>query len=378
MFWRKPKDAEAGEPEAGSGQGAARSRPTTSDLDAAYEGAAAILRALGRHAFDLGDRSADQIAAELEAWATHVLVQAPAPGSTREGGRPGRDWRALSRFVEAQRRAENAYIAGTTACMRETMVALLRSLRASSLVQGRADGRIRGELDKLQRVTEAGSVEELRRCASEVVTAIHGALEEQRRAGSTETSVLRERLASLEEKLAEAQRDTMTDALTQLGNRRRFDDFLDRAALVAAVSGQPLTVVIFDIDHFKRINDEYGHPTGDAVLKVVADVLVRSFPRRSDVVVRYGGEEFAVVLTDTRAADARRLSLRFLDALRNTSFHPTRDATLEITASGGVAELGPLETTEDVVRRADAALYAAKKAGRDRVVDSSSDAARAA
>jgi diguanylate cyclase (GGDEF)-like protein len=127
-----------------------------------------------------------------------------------------------------------------------------------------------------------------------------------------------------------------------------------------------MALLIFDVDHFKMINDTYGHPAGDAVLRSVSDALARSFPRRSDIVARYGGEEFAVVLSETGLADAQRLANRGLDAIRESkATHAGR--TLSVTASGGVAVLLPGEDVADLIVRADHALYEAKRSGRDRI-----------
>lgn len=326
-----------------------------------------MLRALARHAFAIGDESAEAVAQRFEQWSKHVLLLAPPPGeagATSES--PRRDWRALARFVDQHRRAERLHVETTAASMRDTVLTILQSFRVVTTGQTSTDAQIRDQLDRLESAASASSLEELRTSAHAVAGAIAGALREQELRVEAQARELRGRLATLQRELDEAQRAGETDPLTQLANRRVFDGFVERAALFASVTGGPLSVVLFDVDHFKSVNDRHGHAGGDAVLRAVADTLVRAFPRRSDIVVRYGGEEFAVALLETGARDAQRLAQRFLDALRvTTTQHGGR--SINVTASAGVAELVAGESVADLVQRADEALYEAKGAGRDRV-----------
>jgi diguanylate cyclase (GGDEF)-like protein len=151
------------------------------------------------------------------------------------------------------------------------------------------------------------------------------------------------------------------DGLTQVSNRRHFDDTLVLEWRRAARNGMPLSLLILDIDHFKLFNDEHGHQTGDDVLRRVAQVLRDSIHRAADVVARYGGEEFVVLLPETDAAHARDVA----EALRNSI-----ELLGTITASVGVATEIPSRdgTAESLVKRADEALYEAKRLGRNRVV----------
>jgi diguanylate cyclase (GGDEF)-like protein len=288
-----------------------------------------------------------------------------------------RDWQALARFVEAHREAEHVHVSATTSSMRETIVTMLQCFRATSAGQGRTDAQIRKQLDALHEAVERGSAEQLRGRARAVAAVITDALESQRQRTVAQTTELRERLALLQHQLDDAQRAGVTDPLTQLGNRRQFDAFIERTALLSSVTGQPMSLLLFDIDHFKSVNDTHGHPAGDAVLRTVANALARSFPRRSDIVARYGGEEFAVVLTETGSGDAYRLAVRTLSAIRESeASHGGK--TLGVTASCGVAELANAESVAELIVRADRALYDAKRSGRDRVTEASLPVAQVA
>ncbi|HZT66813.1 MAG TPA: GGDEF domain-containing protein [Acidimicrobiales bacterium] len=151
-----------------------------------------------------------------------------------------------------------------------------------------------------------------------------------------------------------------TDGLTGLANRRSFDAGFDREVARAARTGAALSLVMVDIDHFKRLNDGYGHAFGDEVLRRVAEAI-RSAVRPYDLVARYGGEEIAVVLAGCGPRRAARTAERIRAAVA------ALDLVTPLTVSAGVASLLPLEAPDDMLRRADAALYRSKGAGRDRV-----------
>ncbi len=152
-----------------------------------------------------------------------------------------------------------------------------------------------------------------------------------------------------------------TDALTGLGNRRAFDEALAR--LHAELSpGKPFSLLLLDLDHFKSYNDSFGHPAGDEALRR-AGMLLRLALRPGDVPCRYGGEEFVVLLPGAAAHNALRVAERIVGEVRGGSW-PHRNVTVSI----GVAEAAAGESAEAFLARADAALYAAKQAGRDRAV----------
>jgi diguanylate cyclase (GGDEF)-like protein len=155
------------------------------------------------------------------------------------------------------------------------------------------------------------------------------------------------------------------DGLTGLFNRRHFFELAERSMNLSRRYDRPLAAAMTDIDHFKGVNDTHGHAVGDEVIREVAHRL-RAVLRAPDMICRYGGEEFAVLLPETGAADVPAVAARLHRAVTE---HPVDTAAgpLRITVSVGVAGLLPEESLETLLKKADEALYAAKRAGRDRI-----------
>ena len=159
-----------------------------------------------------------------------------------------------------------------------------------------------------------------------------------------------------------------TDALTGLANRRRFEEAFARGGADARPGSGPLSLLVIDVDHFKRINDRHGHGAGDAALKALAGALAASVHRPCDLVARIGGEEFALLLPDTDAAGAVRIAGTVHAAVARLTVEAAAIAAGGLTVSIGLASarLGDAEALAALYRRADTALYAAKEAGRNR------------
>jgi diguanylate cyclase (GGDEF)-like protein len=164
--------------------------------------------------------------------------------------------------------------------------------------------------------------------------------------------------------------DALTDTLTQLPNRRNGLDFLASEWVFAQSSGAPLACLMLDIDHFKRINDDYGHAAGDAVLRQLADVL-KNASRAEDMVFRYGGEEFSAILTNAPLKIALQIGERIRALVEKTDF-VWEQQRIPVTLSVGVAvTTGTERDSQALIQAADTALYEAKERGRNRVVASS-------
>jgi diguanylate cyclase len=182
-------------------------------------------------------------------------------------------------------------------------------------------------------------------------------------------------VAELRVRLEASQRDTIRDHLTGIPNRRAFDIELKSSIEATRETAEPLSLVIFDVDHFKLFNDTWGHQTGDQVLRLVASCIADN-ARHSDTTTRFGGEEFAVIMPSTALVDAAAWANQICNVVRSKRLikKSTGGKLGMLTISAGVVKHKPGETENQLVRRADTCLYAAKHAGRDRVVSESDSA----
>jgi diguanylate cyclase len=181
---------------------------------------------------------------------------------------------------------------------------------------------------------------------------------------------MRERLERLEresrelqERLRDEQRLSLIDPLTQIPNRMAYDQRLEEEYARWTRTQQPLCIAAWDIDHFKRINDAYGHRAGDKVLRIVAETLTERL-RKSDFLGRYGGEEFVMILPETDGPGSLHVANKMRDAVADLGFH-FRGQPVSVTISCGLTVLTPGDSADEAFERADKALYRAKEAGRN-------------
>lgn len=330
------------------------------------------LRASVRYALRLPNDSTDEDGQRVEAWAEHLLSNAPAPDSLTSSGEleiasreaRSRDFRGVLSFLVARRRLEHEYATRTLAELRDTIGAFIHRLKHSFTEDSSDDERFESELERLRSAAEHPSVDELRRVAHDVANSIEDLMQARRARHIQRANELGRRVAALGRELEVARTEASIDPMTGLQNRRSFDAFTARI-VERALSEDSAILLMIDIDHFKRINDTYGHPVGDEVIRRFAKCLVTTFLRRSDFVARYGGEEFAVVLTQTPLADALTLAERLQKSLAAMPIRELDEET--ITISIGVSAIHPADSPDTWVSRADRALYEAKRRGRDRI-----------
>jgi len=196
----------------------------------------------------------------------------------------------------------------------------------------------------------------------EDITARKRAEEELRRAKEALEVANRE----LGEALASEQLAARTDYLTGVCNRRHFFDLAAHAFDVSRRYRHPLSIILFDVDHFKQINDSWGHQIGDEILKRVARIAGDCL-RDADVIARYGGEEFIVLLPESSATQAMIVAERIREGLAARGID-TGKGTVQVTVSAGIADALSEDALDSLIRRADQALYQAKEAGRNRTM----------
>ena len=231
----------------------------------------------------------------------------------------------------------------------------------AATVQAQIEALRAGEREVLARTAELETVNRALAAANDSAEALNASLEAKVQVRTAELEAANRQLREL----------TVTDALTGLANRRHFDAVLFDEWARALRSGQPLAVLMIDVDYFKAYNDHYGHLAGDECLRAVSRILRGAARRAGDLVARYGGEEFVVVAVDTDLAAALNLAEALRSAVAATAMPHELSALANgvVTVSIGVAVCVPSmdETSGGLVQLADAALYQAKSGGRNRV-----------
>ncbi len=218
--------------------------------------------------------------------------------------------------------------------------------------------------DKMLRALDSDDLLQMKLVVKDWIV-LHNQIQQDRKKEFDESQAnFHRQLARLQNELYQMQSEMKLDGLTQVYNRKAFDTEVAKSLSIAQLSGRPSALLLFDIDHFKNVNDTYGHPIGDKVLQAFAKLLVQNFPMRSDFVARYGGEEFVVLMSDCDLSEAAKKAEKFVTVLRRNvmSFG---NVSLRITASIGIAGSKPFEKVEDWIKRSDELLYQAKRDGRD-------------
>ncbi|MGX7706988.1 GGDEF domain-containing protein [Methylobacterium sp. Gmos1] len=180
----------------------------------------------------------------------------------------------------------------------------------------------------------------------------------------------RNEIETLRETLEAVRVESLTDPLTGIGNRKHFEEMLHKAVDHAAVQGQPLCLIVLDIDHFKRFNDLYGHLTGDQVLRLVAMTMRESVEPRTTI-ARFGGEEFGIILPGSDRDEAREVAEKVRTSVmgRELVKRSTGESLGRITISVGLAAYRRGDTAVSLLERADHCMFTAKRAGRNQVID---------
>jgi len=212
------------------------------------------------------------------------------------------------------------------------------------------------------------SLEQIRSAVSRVANETRVMAEQNQRLHA-QLSHSTQELTEMRFNLDEVRKASLTDPLTNVGNRKYFDAELLRVIDEAEEMGTPLSLIIGDIDHFKKFNDTYGHLIGDEVLKLVARTFIENLKGR-DIIARYGGEEFVIVLPQTAVQDAERVGnqLRTILSTKQIRRRRTNETLGVVTISLGATQYISKEDTDTFIERADTALYEAKQTGRNKIV----------
>jgi len=311
------------------------------------------LRAMGEDAFEM-----DQ---DLRAKYLALAELAETGDTTALGRIPGR--------VTDNRKAERSWVTRNIRELAETIVGLVTRLGRNVTLDREADQQMEGQLERLRGAVKHESLPELRREVLGAVETLSVVMKQRDERQRSEMAAVSRELENLKAELSHARKELAVDPLTRLYNRAAFDEHVKTCLALATLAGRDSCLLMLDIDNFKLVNDEYGHQAGDAVLRTVSGELAKCFPRKSDFVSRYGGEEFVVVLSEDGEEIGRMLAERFLERIRE-SVSVWEDQEIGVTVSIGVAQLQPGQSVQEWIAQADERLYRAKAAGRDRMVAS--------
>jgi len=247
-----------------------------------------------------------------------------------------------------------------------TLSAVLEKIEAAGRDAGdygRTLSRASGELGADQ------SPEELKKFVDTLIAATQ-AMEERAVTLESELQRSSNEVNALKTQLEDVRKESLTDGLTSVSNRKAFDQEIAAALEEARRTGKPVSLVMCDIDHFKKFNDTWGHQTGDQVLKLVANCLSENVKGR-DMVARFGGEEFIIVLRQTSLDDATLLAEQIRGYVQSKHLvkKSSGDVLGLLTVSMGVASSADFDSPASLIQRADVCLYRAKNTGRNRVVN---------
>jgi diguanylate cyclase (GGDEF)-like protein len=347
--------------------------------DRALDTLASILRCYGNRGFDIESMTARELERRCESWIRHITTGTPAPlhedavdqDDDREKPTPvsmdQRQWADLQQFFRNHRHDEQTTVSERAEGMRGLIGEMTNGLRTAISDDNAKDELVTRELGSLSAAVESNSLEAIRIQLAKTVDVVSQVVHERQARYEAQLELMSERVHNLRADLVAMREKVDFDSLTHLHNRGAFDEVLAKQIDFSFLSGQPMALIMIDLDHFKQINDTYGHPGGDSVLQEVAKTLFKLFPRRSDFIARYGGEEFALILVDVESHDLERLGERILHALRALEIEYL-DSHITVTGSVGIANCTFQDSTDTLVRRADQALYQAKHAGRDRLM----------
>lgn len=356
----------------GSGaNGSDRKKSTISSplTDGALDTLSNVLRVMGDESFPLENDVDPTVFPEMcKEFSCHVENGAGIPSSNIPQSENGtRQWARVRRFFADRRKAEKSFVTERLHDYRGLVEDLVSGLRTVGERDQMTESDVKNSLNEIGDAIGTGALPDIRRALSSTVKKVNESFAEQKRQYEAQLKELNDRMSNLRQDLVAVREEMKRDALTDAFNRGAFDSAIAQSLNMHFILNQPVTLIMIDLDNFKGINDTYGHAAGDEVLRAVGECLARSFIRKSDLVARYGGDEFAVILNDTSATNAMQVVERFLQSMQDVRIpYASDDAT--VTCSAGYTEIHESDSIDSLIHRADRGLYRAKGAGRNKAV----------
>ena len=317
-----------------------------------------ILDVYNKYLFDTEKQPVRKVRQVLDGFAK-ALINPP-------GGDSEKTLFQIRQFFSSHRIEEHSYVQTTFDDFKRIIWDFADQLSEDIHFEQVKDEEARGSFEELREAVESNSIDALKSKSREFIDFYikHQSQRDDRR--SKRMTSIRKNLNVVKKQLVEANETMRTDHLTAAYNRLSFDEQLKTHHKLHEMSGNPASLVVLDIDHFKKINDAYGHDMGDFIIKECVRLLRESFVRKEDFVARIGGEEFAIILPDYTVEDTMKFAEDAMARIRKEVYvHANMD--IRFTISMGVAQITTGETPDTWFKRADMALYQSKNTGRNKI-----------
>ncbi len=322
-----------------------------------------VLGALGRYPLELPARSAARTTGEMTAWQRHATLGMPLEDgtvSTESVGITERDWKGLVRAVGDLQREQQTSVEALVGELRGALWSCVSAVHEAVRIDDSAEAKTGANLTLVKNAVAGTQLTTIKAEVLKAVAEIDRALKDRREEQQRQFRTLASSLDTLGRQLEEARKESETDPLTRVGNRKHFDVMVERAVQLFSLGRAPVCLLMIDLNKLKIINDSYGHQAGDAAITSVANALCAVFQRNADVICRYGGDEFAVILNACDMPVAQTLARRLVEHVRGLQL-PSDRMEFALGASVGVAQLAVGEDVAQWVARADRAMYQAKR-----------------
>lgn len=310
--------------------------------------------------FDLTELQADQVRRQIDQFLEKLEGDYPLP-------RLEKRFKGCQQSIHQFAQHEKAYLQEREQEFREIIETLCEGLTKAGSENLTFCETMDQYSQELEQAAKLDDLRKLKKVLSTQVTALKRDIKAKRRQDAQELEKLQAKMERLHVELRDAVDASLIDPLTGVGNRRAFDAEIKRRLERGVIERQYFSVILFDVDNFKKINDTFGHLAGDRVLALLGERF-KSSVRNQDMVARYGGEELVVILEGATLRAAMRRARDLVRAIDRTGFRLESGEELEVTVSAGVATARENDRPEALVDRADQALYLAKKWGKNRAV----------
>jgi diguanylate cyclase len=317
-----------------------------------------ILDIYNKHLFEIQNHSVRKVRAKLDSFAKE-LVQA-SPEETEK------TLFKIRQFISSYRIDEYSFVQNTFDDFKRIIWDFADHLSEETQFEDTSQGDVNQSLEQLREAVESNSIEDLRSKSREFINFYLKYQTSKNDRRSKRMDSIKKNLTSVKKQLMEANQNMRRDHMTGAHNRRSYDEQVRRYLQLRDIDKDPMSLIVLDIDFFKKINDNYGHDMGDFILKECVRLLQESFTREEDFIARIGGEEFAVILPGCNTATATRMAEEAMNRIRKEAFVQNQNQ-IRFTVSMGIAEAFEGETVESWYKKADEALYEAKQTGRNRI-----------